>query len=168
MKIMLFGRPGSGKSTYAVKLGEKLGTPVYHLDKYFYTANWIERDYQEFMDIQDKLVAQDSWILDGNSTRSLETRYKNANVCLYFNYPRLLCLWRILKRRLVNKDTTIHDRAQGCRETISWKLIKYMWTFSKRVDEKITLLRKQYPHVRFYEITSDKKLATTDKEIYGL
>ena len=35
-KIMIFGRPGSGKSTFAVKLSRSIVFPLYHLDKYFY------------------------------------------------------------------------------------------------------------------------------------
>ena len=37
-RIMIFGRPGSGKSTFAVELALKLNLPLYHLDKYFVTA----------------------------------------------------------------------------------------------------------------------------------
>ena len=49
MRIMIFGRPGSGKTTFAYELSKKLNLPLYHLDKYFFTANWVQRDYQEFV-----------------------------------------------------------------------------------------------------------------------
>lgn len=49
MKIMIFGRPGGGKSTSANQLSKELGLPIYHLDKYFYVENWVERNYQEFL-----------------------------------------------------------------------------------------------------------------------
>jgi adenylate kinase family enzyme len=49
---MVFGLPGSGKSTFATQLAYSLGLPIYHLDKYFYVGNWVEREYQEFLDIQ--------------------------------------------------------------------------------------------------------------------
>lgn len=58
-RICIFGRPGSGKSTFALKLHQQTGTSLYHLDKYFYTANLAERDYQEFLTIQEALVTQD-------------------------------------------------------------------------------------------------------------
>lgn len=37
-KICIFGRPGSGKSTFALQLHKKLNLPLYHLDKYFYKS----------------------------------------------------------------------------------------------------------------------------------
>ncbi len=150
---MIFGRPGSGKSTFALQLHAETSLPLHHLDRHFYTANWVEHDYKEFMDWQKNIVAQDRWIIDGNNTKSLELRYARAQVCIYFNYPRRLCLWRIFKRKLFGKHEAIDDRAIGCAETIRWSLIKYTWTFEKRVHQIIRELRARYPQVKFIEIT---------------
>jgi adenylate kinase family enzyme len=35
-RIMIFGRPGSGKSTFATWLSRALNLPLHHLDKHFY------------------------------------------------------------------------------------------------------------------------------------
>ncbi len=78
MKIMIFGRPGSGKSTFAYQFHKATETPLYHLDKYFYTTNWVERDYQEFLADQQRLVNQKAWIIDGNCTRSFEMRWSKS------------------------------------------------------------------------------------------
>jgi adenylate kinase family enzyme len=97
---MIFGRPGGGKSTFAVWLSDALQLPLHHLDKHFFTANWIERDYNEFLSIQKNIVTGKTWIIDGNSIHSLETRWSHADLVLYFNYPKWICYWRILKRFL--------------------------------------------------------------------
>lgn len=161
MRIMIFGRPGSGKSTFALVLAQKLGLPLHHLDKHFFTANWVERDYEEFLDIQYNIVAQKDWIIDGNSLHSLHTRYSEADVCFYFNYPRWLCLLRIIKRMFI-KDPAIDDRAPGCKERASWMLIKYMWTFEYRLNNRLALqlnmLAEMYPQVKFYMIRNDQEL----------
>lgn len=161
MKIMIIGRPGSGKSTFALQLAQKLNLPLHHLDKYFFTANWIPRNYQEFLTIQQKLVDQDHWIIDGCSLRSLEMRYQRADVCIYFNYPRWLCLYRLIKR-MFHKDPAILDRAPECTESISWKLIKYTWTFNYRKDHRLikqlTMLKKNYPEVLFHTVYNDRDL----------
>jgi len=160
MKITIFGRPGSGKTYFAYQLSKKLNLPLYHLDKYFFVANWVERDYQEFLDIQQKLVNQEDWIIDGNSLQSLEVRYSRAQVCIYFNYPRYICLWRILKRRFF-KDPNINDQPEGSKRIVRWKLIKYMWTFEYRLNNRLTKqlieLKSKYPAVKFYEINNDKQ-----------
>lgn len=156
-RIMIMGRSGSGKSTFAYELHKKTNFPLYHLDKYFFTDYWQERNYQEFIAIQQELVNQEQWIIDGNSTKSFEMRYKRADVCLYFNFPRYLCYWRVLKR-LLYKEIKIDDRADNCPEKVSWSLLKYMWGFQKRVNPILNLLKKNYPDVRFIEIKSDTEL----------
>jgi adenylate kinase family enzyme len=54
--------------------------------------------------MQQEIVDQDAWIIDGNSLRSLEIRYARAEICLYFNYPRWLCFLRLIKKK-------IHERS---------------------------------------------------------
>ncbi len=167
MRIMIFGRSGSGKSTFALWLSEQMQLPLYHLDKYFFTENWVERDYDEFMADQQALVDQDHWIIDGNCLKSLEVRYQRADVAIYFNYPKLLCLWRIMKRVLC-KDSKIYDRAKDCPEVVRWKFIKNMWNFEKRADRLISNLRTQYPKVKFYQVTRASELAELKLRILKL
>ncbi len=152
---MIFGRPGSGKSTFALELHKATGLPLHHLDKHFFEANWAERDYEEFLTIQSALVAQDRWIIDGNMTKSLDMRYARADLVLYFNYPRWLCFWRIFLRRF-NKNQNIADRAEGCGEIITWGLLRYTWGFESRFAQQILDLKLEYPGVRFMELRSDR------------
>ncbi len=161
-RIMIFGRSGSGKSTFALKLHQATGLPLHHLDAYFFTENWVERDTQEFLAIQQSIVDQDAWIIDGNSIRSLEMRYRRAQLCLYFNYPRRLCYFRIFKRRFWKKDPAIADRAPQCPEVLRWALLTYMWSVEKRVAPVVAQLQIQYPNVIFKEIRCDADLKCED------
>jgi len=161
---MIFGRPGSGKSTFALALHEATGLPLHHLDKHFYESNWVERDYQEFMKIQNSIIDTTEWIIDGNNTKSLESRYSQADLVLYFNYPRWLCYLRTIKR-LFSKRSGIDDRALGCSETIRFSLLRYMWTFEDRVKDQIRYMRTKYPHVLFAEIKNNKQTKNIMKMI---
>lgn len=161
-RIMIIGRPGSGKSTLALRLAQKLKLPLYHLDKYFFVENWAKRDYEEFLAIQQNIIDQERWIIDGCSIKSLEMRYARAQICIYLLYPRWLCLYRLIKR-IFTKNPAIDDRAQGCDESISWELIKYMWTFeyreNNRVERLLTDLQKKYSYVHFYIVRNNAELS---------
>jgi len=111
-RIMILGLPGAGKSTFASQLAQQLNLPLYHLDKYFFVRNWVERDREEFLHIQQQWVDQDRWIIDGNALNSLEMRYRQADLVLYFCKPRALCMLRLIHRRLF-KSALIQDRAEG-------------------------------------------------------
>lgn len=156
-RIVIFGRPGSGKSTFAFELSKFLKLPLYHLDRYFFVENWAERNHDEFLKIQKDIVAKDKWIIDGNSLRSLEIRYARADLVLCFIYPCWLCYFRVFKR-LFKRNTKILDRAEGCKERISWSLLKYIWTYQKRMTKSLPMLRNKYPDVNYVEITSDTEL----------
>jgi adenylate kinase family enzyme/RimJ/RimL family protein N-acetyltransferase len=159
LKIMIIGRPGSGKSTTAKKLHQFLKIPLYHLDKFFFLANWQARSEAEFLKIKSNFLHQPEWIIDGNATKSFELRYQYATHCLYFNFPRYLCYWRIIKR-LFNKDMAIDDRALGCKETIRWYLVQYTWSFEARVADKLKKLKEKYPQTIFIELKNQKELIT--------
>jgi len=161
---MIFGKPGSGKSTFAFFLSKTLKLPLYHLDKHFFIADWIEKNYEEFLEIQKSIVANSSWIIDGNSTKSFEIRYSKADLVLYFNYPKWLCYYRIFKR-LFYKNPFINDRAPGCYELITWSLLRYIWSFETRVIDTITILRTKYPQTPFIEIKNDIDLSQLKKEL---
>lgn len=156
-KIMIFGIPGSGKSTFAFKLSPLLKLPLFHLDKYFFTDNWQERNYEEFLNIQKELVNKEAWIIEGNATRSFELRFSQADIVLYFRFNRLLCLWRIFKR-CVLKDPHISDSPEGCSKSVRFRLIRYLWGFPNRVKCSIQELCQEYPHTQFYEIHTTAQL----------
>jgi adenylate kinase family enzyme len=157
-RIVIFGRPGSGKSTFAKKIATQLNLPLYHLDKYFFIENWVERDYSEFINMQLEIVNKPQWVVDGNGLRSLSLRWSRADLVLYFDYPRLLCLMRLIKRFL-KPDYDIDDRAPGCEEILRARLIKYMWLFDKRASQDVFLLLQQYPQIPFLKIRNNQELS---------
>jgi adenylate kinase family enzyme len=157
-RIMIFGLPGSGKTTFSIQLSELTNIPLYHLDRYFFIENWEERDYQEFMDIQKGIVDQEEWILDGNAIRSFETRYKRTELALYFRFNRLLCIWRTIKRIFL-QDAYCLDIPPGCKKSVRCKLLKYLWNFHRTVNTSLENLKKKYPNVSLitFQKNSDVK-----------
>src|SRR5581483_707915 len=168
-RVVIFGRPGSGKSTFALKLHKKTGIPVYHLDKIYFTHNWVKADYEEFLQKQNQIIQQKSWIIDGCSLKSLHMRYSRADIVFFFNYPRLLCVWRLFKR-VFDKDPAVDDRPDQCHEWPSWTLIKYLWTFEYRQNYRLkhllSQLKSEYPQVKFVEITNDQTLKKVFEEYF--
>jgi len=106
------------------------------------------------------------WIIDGNNTRSLEMRFERADLVIYFNFPKAICLFRIFKRFL-RPNTSFDDRAAGCVERITWSLLRYMWGFEKRVVQDVKKLKEQYPQVPFKEIKNNRDLDNLKNELKG-
>lgn len=156
-KIAIAGRPGSGKSTFALKLGEYLKLPVHHLDKIFFTDNWVSRHKEDFLNLKQQWMSTHKWIIDGNSLSSLYLRYEQADIMIIFLLPRWKCFFRIFKRRFMPRNIKIDDRATNCPERISWKLLMYTWTFNRRIEPILSELKEKYSNKPLYIIRTDQE-----------
>jgi adenylate kinase family enzyme len=155
-RIAIIGLPGSGKSTFAVHLGKIFSIPVYHLDKYQFIANGVKRDREEFLSIHSALCEQDSWIIEGCALKALEIRFARADTVIYFQFSRLLCIYRVFKRLFIY-DRSIRDTADRVSKIVSWEMLNYIWNFERDKTESIQALREKYPHVEFlvFRTTND-------------
>jgi adenylate kinase family enzyme len=162
---MIFGPPGSGKSTFAPLLSKQLGLPLFHLDTYRFTKNWNTTDYDEFLKKQEAIVEKEYWIIDGNDLNSLELRFCRADVAIYLRFNRLLCLWRMIKR-VIYHDPHIADLPKGCSKNIKWFLLIHLWNFHRKAKSLIKTLRKTYPSVQFYEVHNDQEVLFLRKFVF--
>lgn len=119
---------GAGKSTFARKLSEKMNIPVHHLDTAYWKSGWVEREREEFLHIQRQLVQGDTWIIEGNYASSMEIRLAQADTFIYLELPLRVCIYRALKRWIVNYGKTRPDMAEGCPEKMDKAFLKFIIT----------------------------------------
>lgn len=119
---------GVGKSTFARKLGDALSINVYHLDVFYWKPDWVEAPLEEFSRAQQEIVNQRHWIIEGNYSNTFEIRAEHADTIIYLELPLYVCLYRVVKRWLMNVGKTRIDMGKGCNEKIDWEFIKFIIT----------------------------------------
>ena len=139
-RILVIGSGGAGKSTFARKLGQLLDLEVIHLDKFYWRPGWVEPPREEWSQIVTELINRDSWVIDGNYGGTLETRIQRCDTIVFLDMPRLLCLWRILKRNLRYRNGGRPDITEGCPEKINYEFVSWIWNYSRRSRPKIVRL----------------------------
>ncbi len=143
-RVLVIGPGGAGKSTFARQLGEALNIKVNHLDVAYWRSGWSKPAEDGWLQTVSQLVSGDSWILDGNFGGTLELRLKHCDTIVFLDMPRLLCLWRVVKRRLLYRNRSRPDMAEGCNEKLDLEFVLWVWNYARRSRPKvIKLLREQ-------------------------
>ena len=115
-RIAIIGCGGSGKSTLAAKLGPALGIPVVHLDVHYWNPGWVPMPRDEWESEVESLLSRESWIMDGNYGSTMEKRLAASDAVIFMDFPRRVCLWRVIKRRFQHIRGSRPDMAPGCPE----------------------------------------------------
>ena len=95
-----------------------------------------------------ELANEDSWIMDGNYSGTLDLRIQQCDTIIFLDMPRLLCLWRIIKRWLLHRRRSRPDMAEDCPERLNWEFVEWIWNYSRRSRPKVVRLIREYSGTR--------------------
>lgn len=156
---MIIGCGGSGKSTLAKQLHRITNLPVFHLDQYFFSPNWVETEPEKWKGIVDKLSDKEEWILDGNYGGTMDIRLEKADTIIFLSRPNWLCMFRVFKRMLTSYGQTRADMALGCKERFQWSFFVYLYHYNR--TRRPTILKK----MAYWQDKKDVVILQSDKAI---
>lgn len=142
---MIIGCCGSGKTTLAKKLSNKLNLPLIHLDKLNWRDNWKNISKEEFDELLWAEVVKPTWIIDGNYERTIPLRLKYCDTVIYMDYSRISCLYGVIKRVVMGYGKSRPDMGGYCPERFDFDFIKFVSNFNKNNRK------------RYYDILSSKE-----------
>ena len=130
-RILIIGCPGSGKTTLAKTLGQKLGLPVIQLDQ-LWGGNVTREEFDSRLAMA---LNMDRWIIDGNYGRTMEARLAKCDTLIYLDYSRWACLLGLARQTLGNE-----------KECVRWETVKWIWNYRKnnRVQNEIYLAKAKH------------------------
>ena len=97
-KAIVIGCPGSGKTTFAEKLRDKTGLPLFYLDAIWHKPDRTHIPRDEYDLRLSHILALESWIIDGNYSRTLESRILACDTVFLFDLPAEVCLEGAISR----------------------------------------------------------------------
>ncbi|MEJ2119067.1 MAG: hypothetical protein P8Y36_14775 [Alphaproteobacteria bacterium] len=152
-RVLVIGCPGSGKSTLARKLAKITGLPLTPLDQVFWRPGWVETSREAFRETVAQLCEAPAWIIDGNYNSTHDIR-------IWLDYPRHVCVSRVLWRSTLGYGRVREDMSPGCPERFDWKFLKYVWKFPKVFHPLIiTALERFGAHAQLYHLRSNADVA---------
>jgi adenylate kinase family enzyme len=160
-RVLVIGSGGAGKSTFARRLGARLGLPVIHLDKVYWRPGWVEPPKDEWRRTVGELCAGGSWVMDGNYSGTLDVRLAACDTVVFLDVPRVVCLWRVVKRAYIYRDGGRPDVAEGCRETLNGEFLLWVWNYPGRSRPKA--LARIEEHGRGKQVITLRSSAEVEK-----
>ena len=136
-RILVIGSGGAGKSTLARQVAERLALPIVHLDARYWHAGWTTTPKDEWAREVARLIAGDAWVMDGNYSGTLDLRIPAADTVVFLDVPRLVCLWRVVKRRMEFRNRSRPDMPPECPERLTWQFIDWIWRYPRRQRPRV-------------------------------
>ena len=98
-RIAVVGVTGSGKTTFARALSQRLHVPHLELDALYWLPNWTT-DSHRFQQGVEAAVAREQWIIDGNYSRVRPIIWCRADTLVWLDYSLPLIMSRLVTRTL--------------------------------------------------------------------
>lgn len=156
MRILVTGNAGSGKSTVAKELSNRHGLLYSSLDSVVWQEGWKKTPREVRRKKIQKLIAQDSWVIDGVDYDVLTA----AEVIVFLDLPRGTCIFRAMRRNIPYLFSSRPELPDNCPEILVLpQLLKIIWRFPKRVRPTI-LAEKTKRSEGFIHIRSNLELET--------
>jgi adenylate kinase family enzyme len=157
-RILIIGCAGAGKSTLARRLSATLGLPLIGLDRVYWRPGWIELPYSEWRAAVEQLAAEPAWIMDGNYSGTFDLRMPRADTAIWLDYPRAVCLRRVLWRIIKGYGRTRADLPDGCPEQFDAQFLRFIWNFPANSRPRIVDgLQRFGGHLRVLRFTRDRE-----------
>ncbi|MHB9806399.1 AAA family ATPase [Pantoea agglomerans] len=97
-RILVVGRPCSGKTTLAEKLSSELGIPMYDMDNLNWRRGWQRANTKEVNDQLVLILATNAWIISGDYLNTLSKRLTRATDIIILDISWYKAVFRFFKR----------------------------------------------------------------------
>lgn len=158
-RILVIGSGGSGKTTFARRLAERTKLPLIHLDALYWRPGWDPTPADEWGARVEALLREPVWIMDGNYGGTLDIRLAACDTVVFLDMPRLVCLWRVVRRQLQHGGQNRAELPAGCPERVTWEFLTWIWTYpARRRGAILRRLDALEDHKRVYVLRSSAEV----------
>ena len=138
-RVIVIGPSGAGKSTFARALRDKTGLPLHYLDMLWHKPDKTTITSEEFDAKLAEMLREERWIIDGDYSRTLETRLQACDTVFFLDYPLEVCL-----QGVENRWGTAREDMPWVEEGSDPEFIQWIRDFFEIRRPKVLALLEQY------------------------
>ena len=165
-RFAVVGATGSGKTTFARELAQRLAIPHVELDALHWGPDWTEVDDELFRKRTSDATSADAWVVDGNYHQVRDIVWVRAEALVWLDLPFRTVAWRLTKR-IVRRSFSHEELWSGNRERLSahlftrdslylW-LLKTYWRRKRQFPELLAL--PEHAHLTVARLTSAREVS---------
>ena len=150
----MIGGTGSGKTTFARAVAQRLGVPHVELDALHWQPGWVEAPAEELRERVAEALAGDGWVAGGNYGSRLGTSVlEQADEVVWLDLPLPTSFWRLLRRtvrRVRTRELIWGTNRESLRQAFLSRnsILVYLLKTHRRGRRRRAELVADYPHVR--------------------
>lgn len=104
-------------------------------------------------------MRRDKWIIDGNYNGTLDIRFCAAELVIFLDINRLICMWSAFWRRGKKRsDLPEFLKEPKVLSRDFWEFNKWIWDFPKSGRPKIIELHEEFPEKPFVRLASRRQM----------
>jgi adenylate kinase family enzyme len=144
-RIAVVGTTGSGKTTMARRIAQRLAINHVELDALHWGPDWTPAPIERFREHTAQALNGDDWVVDGNYGKVRDIVWSRADTVVWLDYPLLVILrrlaWQTLRRVFTREELWQGNRERFVAQFASRDSL-FLWalrTYSRR--------RREYPAI---------------------
>lgn len=156
-KIYIIGAVGTGKTTLAKALSKELNIKMYQLDKVVWDDDDgnRKRTDEEVDQIFNKILEEDSWIIEDVGRKKFIEGIKQADMVYYIDLPSFViykrCILRWLKQKLGKEEYNYKPTIKGLIQMMKW--VRQDIESKNEKINRINELSKNYKVIKSNELS---------------
>lgn len=160
-RIIIVGNTGSGKTTLAQQLGQRLNLPHTELDALHWGPQWTPVPDDVFRQRVRDALQGEAWVIDGNYRKVRDVIWPQAETAVWLDYPLIVIMWRLFWRAI--RRTTTQELLWGTnRETWRKQFFSrdslFIWALQThkrhRQEYPVFFAQPEHAHLRVVHLRS--------------
>lgn len=163
-RIVVVGTTGTGKTTMAQRLADRLRLPHVELDALHWGPNWTEAPREIFRARVTGALHGDAWVVDGNYGKVRDLVWSRADTVIWLDYPLWLILWRLASRttrRVIARETLWNGNRETLRGAFFSRNSLLIWALQtyrrRRRDYPRLIAQPEYLHLHLVRLRSPRE-----------
>jgi adenylate kinase family enzyme len=162
-RIAVIGTTGSGKTTLARQLAQRLSTSHVELDALYWDPDWTPAPLDLFRARVAQSLNGPSWIADGNYSKVRDLVWQQADTIVWLDYSARVIFSRLARRtvrRLLNHEALWNGNREGWQRTFFSRGSLFLWALKtyrqRRKIFPVLFAEPEFAHLTIVHLRSPR------------